>query len=98
MGLAGQGWMATLRIACVACQTVGNCPQPVALQPWPWPSGRWEKIHDCGFRWSLLCVYLIVVDAHSKGLEVLTMKSMITEKVWSAQGADYRQWTPIIYF
>ena len=58
---------------CAVCQAVQKVPAVVPLHPWRWPVRVWQRIHldlekD---RQS----FLVVVDSHSKWLEVFHMTS-----------------------
>ena len=56
---------------CQACQEWRRQPPPSPLCTWPWPSGPWERVHvDFAgpFKGSM---FLVVVDAYSKWLEVV---------------------------
>ena len=58
---------------CQACQEWRRQPPPSPLCTWPWPSGPWERVHvDFAgpFKGSM---FLVVVDAYSKWLEVVPM-------------------------
>ena len=70
--------------SCAACQGIRNLPQPVKLQSWQWPTRPWERIHINYAGPFLRTMFLIVVDAHSKWLEVFPMTSTTTEKTLEA--------------
>ena len=63
---------------CTQCQSVRNAPEVAPLHPWLWPSKPWSRVHIdfagqlCGHS------YLILVDTHSKWLEVIDMNSATT--------------------
>ena len=69
---------------CEACQSVRNHPPPVPLHSWPWPSGPRERIHIDYAGPFMGSMFLMVVDAYSKWLEVLPMASTTTEKTLDA--------------
>ena len=61
--------------SCEPCQLNRNDPEKHSSHSWQYPSKPWERIHIdfCGpFRNHM---YLIVVDAYSKWLEVIRMSS-----------------------
>ena len=65
---------------CESCQSVRNAPPSALLHPWAWPDGPWKRIHvDFAgpFQGS---VFMVIVDAHSKWLEVIPMSTTTTEK------------------
>ena len=59
--------------ACVACQSVKSAPPLTPLQPWPWPTRPFQRVHIdfagpfCGK------MFFLLVDAHSKWPEVVEM-------------------------
>ncbi|XP_040071486.3 uncharacterized protein K02A2.6-like [Ixodes scapularis] len=63
---------------CSTCQLTQNAPPRVPLLTWGWPTRRWQRVHlDFAYRdqnW-----FLIVVDAHSKWVEVFLMSSTTTK-------------------
>ncbi|XP_049267675.1 uncharacterized protein K02A2.6-like [Rhipicephalus sanguineus] len=65
--------------ACVTCQLTQNSAPRVPLLSWGWPARRWQRVHlDFAYRdqqW-----FLVLVDAHSKWLEVFAMNSTNSEK------------------
>ncbi|XP_045462448.1 uncharacterized protein K02A2.6-like isoform X1 [Harmonia axyridis] len=64
---------------CESCKMNQPNPPRSVLSPWPWPEKPWQRIH-LDFAGPLRnTMYLIIVDAHSKWLEVLTMKSTTSE-------------------
>ena len=70
--------------SCGACQSIRNRPPPVVLHSWPWPTGPWERIHVDYIGPFMGSMFLIVVDAFSKWLEVIHMTSTTTEKTLDA--------------
>ena len=65
---------------CGACQSVRNKPATALLHPWSWPDRPWRRIHvDFAgpFQGSM---FMVVVDVHSKWLEVFPMMTTTTEK------------------
>lgn len=60
---------------CAACERLKGKPQPAELHPWEWPCNPWQRIHidHAGpFKDQL---YLVVVDAMSKWMEVIAVSS-----------------------
>ena len=69
---------------CVSCQAIRNAPPAAVLHPWSWPDQPWKRIHiDFAgpFQGSM---FLVVVDSHSKWLEMIPMTSTTTEKTLEA--------------
>ena len=62
--------------SCVACQAIQASPAPAPLHPWVWPDAPWKRIH-IDFAGPFL--FLIIVDAHSKWPEVITMSSTTSQ-------------------
>ncbi|XP_039764273.1 uncharacterized protein K02A2.6-like [Pararge aegeria] len=58
--------------SCPACRHVRDAPARAPLHPWEFPQHPWQRLHadfaDCGGK-----RYLIIVDAHSKWIEVVEM-------------------------
>lgn len=64
---------------CAKCQLTRNKPQIAPLHPWDWPDTPWQRIHidfDGPF---VNKIFLVVVDSHSKWLEVEIMPSVTSE-------------------
>ena len=55
---------------CEKCQLYQNAPKKAQLHPWEWTSSPWQRIHidfaECQGK-----QYLIVIDSHSKWLDVV---------------------------
>ena len=65
---------------CQACQSVRNKPSTALLHPWSWPDRPWKRVHvDFAGPYQNF-MFLVVVDSHSKWLEVIPMKTTTTEK------------------
>ena len=58
---------------CSDCQRVQASPPSAPLHPWKWPTCPWAQLHVDFAGPMDGRMYLIVVDAHSKWLEVLPM-------------------------
>ena len=60
---------------CVPCQRARHLPPPAPLQPWEWPGRPWARLH-LDYAGPLLGhMFLILVDAHSKWMEVKAVKT-----------------------
>ena len=64
--------------SCNQCQLTRHAPQPAPLHPWEWPDRPWTRLHIDYAQPYLEKWFLIVVDAHSKWLEVKIVKSATT--------------------
>ncbi|XP_045769765.1 uncharacterized protein K02A2.6-like [Maniola jurtina] len=60
--------------ACRTCGDVADLPPKSPLVPWSWPSSPFERVHIDFFEFKKVS-YLILVDAHSKWLEVVPMST-----------------------
>lgn len=59
--------------ACYTCQVHSNTPAKAPLHPWEWPEEPWKRIHLDFAGPFMGKMFLIIVDAHSKWLEVKVM-------------------------
>ena len=64
--------------SCNQCQLTRHAPQPAPLHPWEWPDHPWVRLHIDYAGPFLGKWFLIVVDAHSKWLEVMITNSANT--------------------
>ena len=55
---------------CTTCQTYTKDPPVTPLHPWEWPQTSWSRIHADFAGPFLGKMYLILIDAHSKWMEV----------------------------
>ena len=61
---------------CQVCQESRPSPPAAPLHPWEWPSKPWSRIH-LDFAGPFLGQnYLVLVDAYSKWMDVVLMKSI----------------------
>lgn len=66
--------------SCPVCQESRPSPAPAPLHPWEWPSQPWSRIH-LDFAGPLHGHhYLVLVDAHSKWMDVHVMNSITSSK------------------
>ena len=66
--------------SCYMCQSNQSSPAAAPLHPWIWPDAPWRRIHIDFAGPFLGHMFFVVVDAHSKWPEVVTMKSTTAEK------------------
>ena len=66
--------------SCEMCQSMQNKPPPVLLHPWTWPTQPWQHIHIDYAGPFMGAMFLVVVDAHSKWVEVVQMNSTTSSK------------------
>ncbi len=69
---------------CPDCQQNRPMPPPAPLQPWQWPTRPWARIHIDYAGPFMGHMFLVLIDAHSKWMEVYPMPS-------STSGATIRQ-------
>ena len=63
---------------CDKCQSTRHSPPQAPLHPWEFPAAPWERLHADFAGPFLGQMFLIVVDAYSKWLEVVPMSSATT--------------------
>ena len=63
---------------CDPCQRTRNLPPVAPIQPWEWPQQPWKCFHIDYAGPFLGHMFLVVVDAHSKWMEVRPVKSATT--------------------
>ena len=64
--------------ACEPCQRSRHLPAAAPLQPWEWPQRPWARVHIDYAGPFMGRMFLILVDAHSKWLEVKSVSSATT--------------------
>ena len=64
---------------CESCQSIRNRLQPVPLHPWAWPTYVWQRIHIDFAGPFQGHTFLVVVDVHSKWVEVIPMTSTTSQ-------------------
>ncbi len=60
---------------CSCCMAVQKSPAGAPLHPWRWPERPWQRIH-IDFAEKDKQFFLVVIDSHSKWLEVVPMSSI----------------------
>ena len=60
---------------CDSCQRTRHCPPKAPLHQWEFPSAPWERLHADFAGPFMNKMFLVVVDAHSKWLEVFPMST-----------------------
>ena len=64
---------------CATCQEHQNVPPSTELHPWEWPDKPWSRLHADFAGPFLRHMFLILVDAHSKWMDIYTMSSITSE-------------------
>ncbi|KAG8174757.1 hypothetical protein JTE90_013147 [Oedothorax gibbosus] len=65
---------------CIHCAEIKTDPHKAKVHYWEYPSKPWERIHIDFAGPMFGYMFLVIVDAHSKWLEVYPMKSTTTFK------------------
>ena len=68
----GQTWIVK---KCQQCQLHQKAPAEAPLHPWEWPGQPWSRVHIEYAGPYKGHMYLVVIDAHSKWMEVHIMRS-----------------------
>jgi len=63
---------------CEKCQVVQSTPAKAPLHPWQWPERPWSRIHIDYAGPFLNKMFLVIIDAHSKWMEVLPVSNATT--------------------
>ena len=66
----------TLVKTCTECQESRPSPPTAPLQPWEWPASPWSRLHIDFAGPYLGHMFLVLVDAHSKWMDVRLMHSI----------------------
>ena len=61
--------------SCSSCQSTRHQPPPAPLHPWEWPQCPWARLHADYAGPMFGQMFLIVIDSHSKWMEVKAMTS-----------------------
>ena len=65
--------------SCTVCQNVRSLPPKVPLHPWKWPSRPFQRVH-IDFCQKGKDYFLVLIDSHSKWIDVKHMTSTTTER------------------
>ncbi|XP_031338139.1 uncharacterized protein K02A2.6-like [Photinus pyralis] len=69
---------------CEPCNSVRPLPQRTKLHVWEWPQNPWERVHIDFLGPFRDPKYLVIIDAHTKWLEVIQMNVTTAEKIIEA--------------
>ena len=64
---------------CCNCQQTSTAPAKAPLHPWEWPAQPWSRLHLDFAGPYLGRMFLVLVDAHSKWLDVQVMDTITSE-------------------
>ena len=59
---------------CHACQENVNSPAKAPVHPWEWPERAWSRVHIDYASPFEGCMFLVVIDAYSKWIEVVPVR------------------------
>ena len=65
--------------SCSTCQQTSSHPAKAPLHPWEWPAQPWSRLHLDFAGPFLGHMYLVLVDAYLKWLDVQIMQSTTSE-------------------
>ncbi len=68
--------IASLVKSCGRCQSTRSAPLVAQLHPWEWPSKPWCRLHIDFAGPFMGKMFIVIVDAMSKRLDVQVMKSI----------------------
>lgn len=77
---------------CTVCQELRSSLPETPMHPWEWPSGPWQRVHVdyCGpFHGSM---FLLIVDAHSKWMDVFPCRQATTEATLEKLRVSFACW------
>lgn len=67
---------------CTICQSDRKAPPPIPLHPWAWPERPWSRIHIDYAGPFEGKMFLLIIDAHSKWLDIyMTTSSTATTTI-----------------
>ena len=67
--------------SCVVCQMLQSTPPVAPLHPWKWPTRPWARLH-ADFAGPISGkMFLVLIDAHSKWIEVFPTDSATSSTV-----------------
>ena len=76
---------------CAVCQSQRPAPPAAPIQPWKWPTQPWFRLHLDLAGPFLGHMFLILMDAHSKWLEVRLLSSTTSSSVISSLRSIFAQ-------
>nr|MCH9717641.1 DDE-type integrase/transposase/recombinase [Gammaproteobacteria bacterium] len=76
---------------CAICQSQRSAPPAAPIHPWKWPTQPWYRIHLDLAGPFLGHMFLILMDAHSKWLEVRLLNSTTSSSIISSLRSIFSQ-------
>ena len=70
--------------SCQICQENGKAPAVAPLHPWEWPARPWSRLHVDFAGPFMGKMFLVLVNAHSKWLEVVVVSSPSSQQAITA--------------
>lgn len=78
---------------CSSCQVTRPSPPVAQLHPWEWPDRPWSRLHIDFAGPFIGRMFLILVDSHSKWLDVQVMQSISSTKTIEKLSYLRHTWT-----
>ncbi|RVE46453.1 hypothetical protein evm_008920 [Chilo suppressalis] len=78
--------------SCVTCAAEADAPPRQAPKPWPWPSRPWSRLHIDFLGPIFNKIYLVVIDARTKWLEVFQVPSTSATHTISRLSELFARW------
>ena len=66
--------------SCTVCQETRPAPPTAPLHPWEWPATPWSRLHLDFAGPYMGHMFLVIVDAHSKWMDVQLMTSITSSR------------------
>ena len=80
---------------CVTCHEHCNVPHSIELHPWEWLNKLWSRLHADFAGPFLRHMFPIVVDAHSKCMDIYMMSTIMTEAMIGNLKAGFSMHGPL---
>ena len=91
--------------SCEVCQKTRHSPPPAPLHPWEFPDAPWERLHADFAGPFLGKMFLVVIDAYSKWMEVKCLSTATSSTTieqfraicdsWPSKEPCHRQWNTV---
>ena len=78
--------------SCIVCAAAGRSPAQVEINPMPWPREPWSRLHLDLAGPFLGLNFLVIVDSHSKWLEVKIVKSTSSQVIVNKLSKLFSYW------
>lgn len=78
--------------SCAVCACEADAPPRHAVSPWPWPTRAWSRVHADFLGPLFGKLYLIIIDARTKWLEVFPVASTAASHLISKLSEVFGRW------